>query len=439
MSTLTETTAPPSEASLVGTPRAETGDARLVFIDALRGIAALAVAAYHIERYGPLARPASRIIEGPLENVIRHGWMGVQVFFVISGFVIAYSLRKAWMTPGYLGNYALRRSIRLDPPYWATIAVALALHFLAPRLLNIPSPMDASPTGRQIAWHALYLQNVMGYDNLSVGLWTLCIEVQFYLLYAIMLAVAQRFCGAARWQRGGGGAALIACFTPLAIISLAVYRHEEAFTAPALAWLAPFRSDVCVLRYFWMFFLGMLVHWTLEGRTPKWLVWTYLACMAARYAWYETDEIQTGLTAAIRKRWTIEVVVAGAAGATIFVVGSLGRLATFGAQRWLQFLGKTSYSLYLIHYPVSHVVVHLCDQWGRRQSWHASQLYDWYALACTALALLIAIGAGYLLYVFVERPSQRLAARFRRGGGSDPKRRGAVEPINPQTPVPSNS
>src|SRR5215210_7178617 len=57
---------------------------RLVFIDALRGIAALAVAAYHIERYGPLAEPASRILQGPVETIIEHGWMGVQVFFVIS-------------------------------------------------------------------------------------------------------------------------------------------------------------------------------------------------------------------------------------------------------------------------------------------------------------------------------------------------------------------
>ena len=389
-------------------------ETRLVFIDALRGIAALAVAAYHIERYGPLARPASRIIEGPIENAIRYGWVGVEVFFVISGFVIAYSLRNAWMTPGYLGNYALRRSIRLDPPYWVTIAVALALHFLGPRLLNVPSPIDEPPTWPQIAWHALYLQNVMGYDNLSVGLWTLCIEVQFYLLYAIMLGIAQRLCGPDRWQRRGGGAPLMACFAPLGLISLAVYHHENAFSAPALVWLAPFKSDACVLRYFWMFFLGMIVHWTLEGRLPRWILWTYLICMAARLGWYESRHVGSGVTAFVRKRWTFEVAVAGVAGATIFGVGTAGRLATLGAQRWLQFLGKTSYSLYLIHYPVSHVVVNLWDQWGSRQTWHDSPLYDWYALGGSVLALATAIGAGYLLYILVERPSQRLAGRFRR-------------------------
>jgi peptidoglycan/LPS O-acetylase OafA/YrhL len=425
----TETIAAPAEPSPVGVPRAEPGDGRLIFIDAMRGVAALAVAAYHIERYGPLAKPASRIIAGPIENTIRYGWMGVEVFFVISGFVIAYSLRNAWMSPGYLGNYALRRSIRLDPPYWVTIAVALSLHFFGPTLLNVPSPMDADqvadPIWPQISWHALYLQNVMGYSNLSVGLWTLCIEVQFYLLYAIMLGVAQRLCGLARWQQGGGGAALMVCFAPLALISLAVYHHSYAFDDSRLAWLAPFKTDVCVLYFFWMFFLGMIVHWTLEGRLSRWIVWSYLACMAARYAWFETV-VRGGLPTA---RPTIEVAVAGVAGAAIFTVGSFGKLATLGGQRWLQFLGKTSYSLYLIHYPVSHVFVHLADQWGSRQSWHASRYYDWYAAGCTALALAIALGAGYLLYIVVERPSQRLAGRFRRGRGGDtnPKRkRGAT-------------
>src|SRR4051794_15898753 len=92
-------------------------DGRSTYVDALRGIAAFSVACYHITRYGPLPEPASQIIPGVLQRWFDYGWMGVQVFFVISGFVIAYSVRNARVTPGFLGNYALRRSIRLDPPY----------------------------------------------------------------------------------------------------------------------------------------------------------------------------------------------------------------------------------------------------------------------------------------------------------------------------------
>ncbi|MGE0606951.1 MAG: acyltransferase family protein [Pirellulales bacterium] len=393
-------------------PRARPAiqEGRLVFIDALRGLAALAVAVYHIERYGPLAEPASALLPAPIENLIESGWMGVQAFFVISGFVIAYSLRRAWVTPGYLGNYALRRSLRLDPPYWATIGLVLVLHAWGPRLWHIPSPitespLDPGPTGGQILSHAFYLQNALGYGNLSVGLWTLCIEVQFYLLYTALLGLVQACCGASSWRNLGGGAGLCACFFPLALVSLAIYDKEHLFDFAGSQWLAPFKSDACVLRYFWMFFLGMLIHWTLEGRIPAWAFWSYATLMAARYAWFSTEESDLPSAAEATRHWTIEIAVAWMAGVAIYVIGSHGMLGSIGRHRWLQFLGRISYSLYLIHYPVSHVIVN----WGYR--WTGD--HPGFALMWTVLAVLAAIAAAYLLYVGVERPTLRLASRWR--------------------------
>jgi peptidoglycan/LPS O-acetylase OafA/YrhL len=402
--------ATPEEAAIRAATPPRKGE-RLAFIDALRGLAALAVAAYHIERYGPLAEPASRLIAGPIEDVIRRGWMGVQTFYVISGFVIAYSLRDAWMTPGYLGNYALRRSLRLDPPYWTTIAVSLAIFFAGP-VFGWPSPMLSDPSWPQFGWHFLYLQNLMGYDNLSVGLWTLCIEVQFYLLYAIIFGLAQRTCGMDRWTSGGGGTALALWFAPIAVVSLLTYRHDEVFTGPYFAWLAPFQNNACMLHYFWMFFLGMLVHWTLERRLPAWILLGYLGLMAGRFGWREVYESsRTGL---VHYSWSIEVLVAGIAGSAIFLVGRAGRFATAGNWRPLQFLGMISYSLYLIHYPVSHVIVHPAHAWAQKQSWYGTPFYDWFALGVTAGALAAATLVGYGMYLCVERPSLRLAALLRR-------------------------
>jgi len=402
---------PPAAPALQPAPK----PARLVFIDALRGLAALAVAAYHIERYGPLAGPTSRSIAGPVETAIEHGWIGVPVFFVISGFVIAYSLKSAWVTPRYLGLYALRRSIRLDPPYWTTIAVALALHFVLPRLLDVPSPLDSPPSLKQVAWHLLYLQNVMGYDNLSVGLWTLCIEVQFYLLYAMLQGFAQRCGGPSGWAGGGGERALLASFAPLALVSLVVYRNAALFASPAWWWLAPVKSDACVLRYFWMFFLGMLVHWTLAGRTRPWLVPCYLLCLAARFAEPDNLRLDGSEWLSWDRPWPLEIAIAGSAGAAIYIIGARGALAAVGHSAWLQFLGRISYSLYLIHYPVSHAIVHLADDWGRRQTWSANaQLYDAYATLCSALALAASIGVAAAFYLAIEKPSLRLASRLRR-------------------------
>ncbi len=161
-----------------------------MFIDALRGLAALGVACYHIHRYGPLHEPASQLIPAPLATVFEHGWMGVQVFFVISGFVIAYSVHGVPISPKFLGNFALRRSIRLDPPYWTTIFFVLGLYGLA-RILGLGEDLIDPPSWGQFFAHAFYVQDIAGYGNISVGFWSLCVEVQFYLALIVMLGAAQ--------------------------------------------------------------------------------------------------------------------------------------------------------------------------------------------------------------------------------------------------------
>src|SRR5579872_3761860 len=204
---------------------------RSTYIDALRGIAALGVACYHIARYEPGDQPARELIPGFVQAAFDYGWIGVQVFFVISGFVIAYSLRAAHVTPRFFANYALRRSIRLDPPYWTTILFVLLLHAVLHLHLGFDSPLDV-PTRLEpeLSWklvgsHLLYLQNILGYDNLSAGFWTLCIEVQFYLLYVTGFGIAQRF--PARNKRtpaDAGSWALLGLFGPLALMSLFVWN-----------------------------------------------------------------------------------------------------------------------------------------------------------------------------------------------------------------------
>ena len=106
------------------------GEKRFAFIDALRGLAALAVALHHIFRYGPLPESALKIVPQFLANVLFRNEgrrMGVPVFFVISGFVIAYVLRNARIDARYLRTFAVQRFLRLGPPYWFTIALVVAL------------------------------------------------------------------------------------------------------------------------------------------------------------------------------------------------------------------------------------------------------------------------------------------------------------------------
>ena len=380
-------------------------EGRATFIDALRGIAAFSVACYHITRYGPLPKPAREFIPGVLQIWFDHGWTGVQVFFVISGFVIAYSVRNVRVTPGYLANYALRRSIRLDPPYWTTILFVLLLHailylhlgFVSP--LDVPSKFECPITWHLLVAHVLYMQNILGYfqsklgleiyDNLSVGLWTLCIEVQFYLLFVVGQGVAQRFPYRGRKEPADAGpVGLLTVFAPLALMSLFV-------------WNGDYNNDMWIIRFFCMFFLGASAWWALDGRIPAALFWIYVAAFAGRILMQVTeagwsDDLTIGLTAAL------------AAGVSTYVAGRLGRLGSWLNVGVLQYLGRISYSLYLIHFPASYVVTTLCLQVsGSSPSPAVATLW-------LALGLASSVATAHVMYVFVEAPSVRLSARFKR-------------------------
>jgi peptidoglycan/LPS O-acetylase OafA/YrhL len=348
----------------------------------------------------------------------------VQVFFVISGFVIAYSVRNARVTPGYLGNYALRRSIRLDPPYWATILFVLLLHavlhlhlgFDSP--LDVPSKMEPALSWQLLVSHLFYLQNIaawfqglLGYpqfENLSAGFWTLCIEVQFYLLYVVGQGIAQRL--PYRDRRVPSDASpigLLIVFAPLAVTSMFVWN--AGFERGENLWWNLFVSgpggDMWITRFFCMFFLGVSAWWVLDGRIPAAVFRVYAAAFAGRIVWQGQrhgwdDDLTIGLIAAL------------AAGVSTYIAGRLGRLGTWLNFGIVQYLGRISYSLYLIHFPMSHVVTTLGTQvTGTSPSPAVATLW-------LVLALAASLAAAHILYIFVEAPSVRFAARFKRPGTS---------------------
>jgi len=392
-----------------------TFEGRSTFIDALRGIAAFSVACYHIYRYGPLPIAAEFAMPRPLAIWFDHGWIGVQVFFVISGFVIAYSVRNALITPRYLANYILRRSMRLDPPYWATILVVLLVHWVFALTLGFDSPMDVpSPMEVPLSWglivaHLFYLQDILksrlGYENLSAGFWTLCIEVQFYLLYIIGLGVAQRLPWVRKLPIEWGPRALVLLFAPLAALSL-------------FRWNSDPDTDMWIFHYFCMFFLGCLAWWALDNKVPAVVFWGYVLLVVVRlvlrgvevYVDSRITRQGVGLSLAHAARSAIELKVALIAGITIYWLGRRGRLGTSLNYPVLQYLGKISYSLYLIHFPVGHVVTTL----GYEHMTVNGTFTPTASLGWLLAALIASLIAAHGLYLFVEAPSVRLAARWKR-------------------------
>ena len=151
---------------------------RLNTIEYLRGLAALAVAWFHLTNtYG--------------DNWVRasgaYGWLGVEVFFVISGFVIPYALATEKLPYSIFDfpRFMARRLARLEPPYILSVALALILWNLSAMAPGFAGKPPANDVG-QIGAHLLYLVPVTGHDWLQPVYWTLACEFVFYIFVGLL-------------------------------------------------------------------------------------------------------------------------------------------------------------------------------------------------------------------------------------------------------------
>ena len=314
---------------------------------------------------------ATTALPEPLNAVLANGYLGVYIFFVLSGFVIAYSVRDARVTPRYIGRFALRRSLRLDPPYWATIAAALALSAVSSQAL--PDQAKHLPSVPDVLAHLVYAQQLLGVPHILGVFWTLCLEIQFYLVYVVGVFVAQRL--------GRGQEAWV--FGPLWILSLLVGCGVLPVDHAVFLWAWPY------------FFLGMSCAWLVIGRisTP---VWMAIVASSAVLGLDANGPVAVAMATA--------VVIAIAArprpdGSRWLQTVTLGPV--------LQYLGRISYSLYLTHLLVGSKSARL----GIRLLGHDRLDHLQVTLllvGCTALS----IGVAHLMHVLVETPAMRWSQRI---------------------------
>src|SRR5258708_1706141 len=149
--------------------------ARLGNVDPIRGIAALSVVIFHFSNI---------LSAGAVRTVASLGTLGVPIFFVISGFVISYSLSRDDYAIENYPRFLLKRIVRLHPPYIVTILLIVGLG-----MFNWYHRFHADQTF-QFNWTGAalnlgYLNSAFGYPWLSDVFWALAVELQFYLVIGI--------------------------------------------------------------------------------------------------------------------------------------------------------------------------------------------------------------------------------------------------------------
>ncbi|HEY7597011.1 MAG TPA: acyltransferase [Actinophytocola sp.] len=146
---------------------------RLEVLDGLRFVAAMSVLAYH---YTAIAhvwhRSAAEVFPS---QPFAHGWLGVQLFFLISGFVICMS---SWGRG--VGSFLLSRAVRLYPAYWLSVLVVAAGLAVFPGLPWRPTTFD-------VLVNLTMFEDAVGTPEIADVYWSLWAEVRFYLLFSLLV------------------------------------------------------------------------------------------------------------------------------------------------------------------------------------------------------------------------------------------------------------
>lgn len=332
---------------------------RLRILDGLRLVAALAVAGWHLTAAPTAGWDGDPF--GVLTAATRYGWLGVELFFLISGFVICMS---GWGRS--VGEFAASRVARLYPAYWFAVLLAAAVvaAFLKRDTVTLP----------QLAANLTMLQNPLGVRDIDPSYWTLAVELRFYLLFAIVLAIGVTY------RR-----VVYFCVVWLAV---SVFVSGQ----PWLAWLISAEN----VPYFVAGISLFLIH--RFGATP--LLWGIVTASWLIALYRLESHIDATLHERSASAWLPAAAVVTACFAVMILVAT-GRLRRFDWP-WLVTAGALTYPLYLIHQSLGVTVI--------------TQLHRvipaWLLLAGLLAALL---GLAWLIHRFVERP---LAARLKRGAAA---------------------
>jgi peptidoglycan/LPS O-acetylase OafA/YrhL len=291
-------------------------------LDGLRGLAILGVVVYHC---GPR-------LEGTwMHSAAAWGWVGVNLFFVLSGFLITSILLGTRDKPRYFHNFHARRALRIWPVY---ILLLVVVYAEAPWFVGL-SVMDAVKTAPWLAY-IFFVQNLFHLTlPPAIGpTWALAVEEQYYFLWAPLVRSLRR-----PW--------MLAAVLVAALAGSPLLRHLN----PAWMWNTPTHTLIKLdgIALGSLLALGL---YTLTLSRRAWL-WIGLGGLAAGTAAAATVAGGTSLLDS-----ALSVGFAGAVLASIASTGARNPLSAALRRGPLAFYGRISYGLYM-----THILVFVCFGW----------------------------------------------------------------------------
>jgi peptidoglycan/LPS O-acetylase OafA/YrhL len=368
---MTSTSAPPSATS----PGFHLGYRR--WLDGLRGIAVLLVLAFHL-------------------GLVQGGWIGVDVFFVLSGFLITTLLAQEWQKTGSIsfGHFYLRRALRLFPALFSLFLVSYG----CTRVLRTQG--EATALGREIVVAACYVSNWPSFHHTSMPTlghtWSLSVEEQFYVLWPVLLFLLLRS-GLRR-----RGVLLVVCVGILVAAGTRDVLHR------ARPRVEPERGAYVIQMYMGLHtradtllvgcLVGLLATGNLLPRTARFRYRTGVASLISVLV----IGVMLKVSGLDHSQFYHCLFTAVALMVGVILVRLLSGPVRFGSplleSSVLVGVGRISYSLYLVHIPIIH--------------WLHPSALGWAAPGMTVLAGGLSFAAALVSYFCIERPCLRLKDRL---------------------------
>ncbi|MDP9799443.1 peptidoglycan/LPS O-acetylase OafA/YrhL [Catenuloplanes nepalensis] len=333
---------------------------RLYALDGLRLLCALAVAAYHLGLAWSLdgVRPAVHLLPHGSGPLLIYGFLGVEVFFMISGFVICMS---GWGQN--LRGFVASRAGRLYPAFWACVLITATVMVLFPVTTGVPLPHGL--TGSDVAVNLTMLAGPLSVPYVDTVYWTLWNELRFYAIFAVLVLA-----GVTR------GRVLTLC---------AVWLAASVVVPPGVP-----LAELVMPRFAPYFVAGMTLY-LIRRSGPSLPVWLLLAA--------------TWLVSLVRVRERVLFANPGFPvpvwpGLLIITLafGVLLAIALGATDRWswraLAVAGAVSYPFYLLHPRVGFTMIRYAYE---RTGLPAP------VLVVAAIVLLLAV--AWLVHRLVERPA----------------------------------
>lgn len=357
-------------APLADAPPRRVGIAPYRLLDAWRGVAALWVVLLHVRLE---TTPAL------LYQFSAGGHLGVPMFFVISGYCIASAATRSLNSPQPVRHFLTARVRRIYPPYFLASLVAVTLSLLLTALIRHHvvrssqlADLDLLHQGWRFYLGALTLTQLPLHTAYVIRVfWSLCYEVAFYAVMALLLLCAARTKQAPRLLDALG-----------------------VLTVGALVWLNLAGSGCPFPWNLWpQFGLGVLVYQilSLPGRRLPWLLFLLCGALVITYALrHGEDGSVDGLSGRLQAFFYLAF-----AATLIMLFRWDGRLAGLWPVQVFSWLGMFSYSLYLIHLLALGIVTQGLDRL------HAVEAHP---LLLYLVKVVVCIAVGRLFFHFCERP-----------------------------------